>query len=400
MEAMNLSLRYLHSGVARLAGDTFVLVSGPRQVGKTTLARAWLDGLPGGRYFNWDIPADRADLLRRDFPGEPLPGALVLDEIHKYPRWKSWLKGLYDQRATRVPTVVTGSARLDIYQRGGDSLLGRVTHLRLHPLTIGELLRGSGDVPTAPADWLAMGDAAAPDDLWSQLDRRSGFPEPFLRDDAEQHRRWSNSRRSLLVLEDLRDLTQIRQLALVEHLALLLPERVGSPLSVNALREDLRVGHDTVSAWLEALERLYYAFRIAPWTKRVARAITRERKLYLWDWSQVEGEGPRFENMVASHLLKAVHYWTDLGYGDYDLRYVRDREKREVDFVVTESRRPVVLVECKLRDDAPHEPLLRFQAVMGGIPAVQLVRASGVDRRIPGERVRVVSAPVWLAGLP
>jgi predicted AAA+ superfamily ATPase len=204
----------------------------------------------------------------------------------------------------------------------------------------------------------------------------------------------------LLVREDLRDLTQIRQVALVEHLAILLPERVGSPLSVNALREDLQVGHDTVSNWLDALETLYVAFRIGPYTKRVARAITKERKLYLWDWSQVPSAAARFENLVASHLLKAVHLWTDLGYGDFDLRYVRDKEKREVDFLITESRAPLVLIEAKLNDREPSESLMFFQERLGGIPAVQLVRDAGVDRQSVVANRRVVTASRWLGALP
>jgi predicted AAA+ superfamily ATPase len=244
-----------------------------------------------------------------------------------------------------------------------------------------------------------MGVTPVPD-AWEHLERRGGFPEPFLRDNTQQHRRWTNARRDLLIREDLRDLTNIRQVVLVEQLALLLPERVAAPLSVNALREDLQVGHDTVSNWLEALERLYFAFRIGPWTRRVTRALTKERKLYLWDWSQVADDGARFENMVASHLLKAVHTWTDQGHGDFDLHYVRDREKREVDFVVTASRRPVVLVEAKRSDTSPTEALTRFQSALGGIPAVQLVGTAGVDRRVPGLPLRVVTASHWLAALP
>jgi hypothetical protein len=297
--------------------------------------------------------------------------------------------------------VVTGSARLDLYQRGGDSLLGRVEHVRLHPFSIGELVRGGGDPPLPPQDWLDAASVKA--DLetpWARLERRGGFPEPWTRDDTAQHRRWMQSRRSLLVREDLRDLTQIRQLALVEQLALLLPERIGTPLSVNALREDLQVGHDTVSSWLEALERLYYCYRIAPYAKRLARTLTRERKLYLWDWSEVESEGARFENMVASHLLKAVHFWTDMGHGEFGLHYIRDKEKREVDFAITDRRRVVALIECKLSDTSPSPSLVRYQDMLGGVAAVQLVRTPRVDRRVPGANVRVVSAAVYLASLP
>jgi hypothetical protein len=185
---------------------------------------------------------------------------------------------------------------------------------------------------------------------------------------------------------------------MVEHLALLLPERVGSPLSVNALREELDVGHDTASQWLDALDRLYFCYRIAPYTRRLARALKKERKLYLWDWSVVEDAGARFENMVASHLLKATHCWTDLGYGQFELRYLRDREKREVDFVITESRRPLVLIECTLSDTRASDALLHYSRVLGDVPAIQLVRTPGVDQG--GRGVHVMSAGRFLARLP
>ena len=266
---------------------------------------------------------------------------------------------------------------------------------------VGNLDRDSASSGVVPplADWLGRRIQGDLDALWARLERSSGFPEPYFEDDVAQYRRWSRQRQTFLVRDDLRDLTQIRQIALVEHLAMLLPERVGSPLSVNALREDLQVAHDTVSAWLDALERLYFCFRLSPYTKRVARAITRERKLYLWDWATIESEGARFENMVASHLQKSVHYWNDLGLGDFDLQYIRDKEKRQVDFVLTERRKPVLLVECKLRDEAPSDALIRFQDALGGIPAVQLVRTPGVDRRLPGLPLRIVTAASFLGTL-
>jgi hypothetical protein len=389
-------VRYLSEPIRDFAATKLVLLTGPRQVGKTTLARAWLPAGASGLYLNWDVPADREAILSRRFLQRAGVGALALDELHKYDRWKSWLKGLYDRQAPYLPVVVTGSARLDLFQHRGDSLFGRYEQLRLHPFSIGELTHGRPVGP--PQDWLTAGADDDPQVTWDRLEARGGFPEPYTRNDPRQHQRWSTRRRTVLVREDLRDISQVRQLALVEHLALLLPGRVGSPLSVNALREELEVGHDTVAAWIELLERLYYCYRIRPYTRRIARSLRKEPKLYLWDWSQVEEPAARFENMVASHLLKAAHAWSDLGHGEFELHYLRDREKREVDFLLADRREPVVLIECKLSDDRPSEALLRHRDQLGGVPAVQVVRTAGVNRSARG--VRVVSAARMLAALP
>lgn len=363
-------MRYLSETLATLAESKVVLLSGARQVGKTTLAESWR-GARDGLYLNWDVPEHRERILQKNFISSLHTPCLVLDEIHKYPRWKSLVKGLFDATRGALPTVVTGSARLDVFQRGGDSLLGRYELLRLHPFSVGEAI--SPFVKPPRASWLNVQPAPGAHDTWLRLERRSGFPEPFTRDHSLQHRRWSTRRRDLLVREDLRELSQIRALALVEQLVLLLPERVGSPLSINALREDLQVAHDTVKQWLDILERLYVAFRISPYSARMTRAVRKEQKLYLWDYSAIDDDGARFENAVASHLLKSVHAWTDLGYGEYDLRYFRDRDGNEVDFVLTDRRRPVALFECKLRDTAPSASLVRLGEKLG-IPSIQLVR--------------------------
>ncbi|HEY3245107.1 MAG TPA: AAA family ATPase [Phycisphaerae bacterium] len=392
-------MRYLTSILDEFAEQKFVLLSGPRQVGKTTLAKAWCQRQAAtGRntlYLNWDVPADRQAILAREWLRPLTIQALVLDEFHKYARWKSFLKGLYDQEGPRLQVVVTGSARLDVFQRGGESLFGRYEALRLHPFSIAELTRGGLVGP--PQDWLALDPPEIDPKLWLQLERRSGFPEPFYRDDPLQHRRWSVRRRQLLIREELREISQIKELSLVEHLALLLPVRAGAPLSVNALREELQVAHDTVNSWLTALDRLYFCFRIAPFRRRITRSLTKEQKLYLWDWSAVADEAARFENMVASHLLKSVHAWNDVGYGEFDLRYLRDKEKNEVDFLVTNSHKPIVLLECKLTDETPSAALIKFGAHLGNVPRIQLLRRGGVDRLRSG--TRVVSADRYLAGL-
>lgn len=390
--------RYLQQAASELVKEKFLLISGPRQVGKTTLAKQWLADKKG-LYLNWDIPSDRERILKLFKQPLPIHG-MVLDEIHKYARWKSWLKGLSDREDKHLQVMVTGSARLDLFRRGGDSLLGRYNLVRLHPLTIGELTHSKlMPPPRNSSDWISLGGRSAKRPAWDQLKRRGGFPEPFLKDDDLQHRRWSAQRRQLLVQEEIRDLTDIRHLSLVEHLAILLPERAGSVLSMNSLREELQVAHDTVTSWIGALERIYYCFLLAPYTKRVARSLKKERKLYVWDWSELENPGARFENMVASHLLKAIHAWSDFGYGRFELFYWRDKQKREVDFLITQNRKPAVLIECRLSDEALSPHLVYLGHQLGGrIPHVQLLDKPGVD--YAKGNVRIVSADTYLSNLP
>ena len=326
--------RYLAAQVKADLARKMVFVAGPRQVGKTTLARS-LPGASSG-YLSWDVAEDRDRILRREFPRSLL---WAFDEVHKYRSWRGLLKGLYDGRRTGQRILVTGSARLDLYRFGGDSLQGRYHLLRLHPFTVAELrLR----TPAELRDLLTLG----------------GFPEPFLGGSELEARRWSREYRSRLVREDVAGLERIQDLGNLELLALRLPALVGSPLSINALREDLQLSHKTVAGWLQVLERLYALFRLPPFGAARIRAVKKEQKHYHFDWSVVPSEPQRFENLVASHLLKWVHHEEDTQGRDLELRYFRDSEGREVDFVVVEGRKTLMLVEAKW-SEGPIDPNLR-----------------------------------------
>ena len=335
--------RYLSGPIEDDLESKMVFLGGPRQVGKTTLALALLqaDGPRHPGYLSWDDPHVRPDLLRGNLPGgEKL---VVLDEIHKFPRWRNLVKGFYDTQGDRVSLLVTGSARLDHYRKGGDSLQGRYHHYRLHPLSLGEL--GAGPSPS---------------DLDALL-RFGGFPEPLLAGNMRTWRRWQRERLSRVVREDLRDLENVRQVALVELLVEALPDRVGSPLSVRSLSEDLQVAHATVERWLRILENLYVCFRIPPFGAPRIRAVKKENKLYLWDWSQVPVGGARFENLVACQLLKYCHHQEDTQGHRMELRFMRDTDRREVDFVVIRDNEPLFAVECKSGEKSPSPAIAYFR---------------------------------------
>jgi uncharacterized protein len=366
--------RYLQTHVESDVRRKMVFVSGPRQVGKTTLARRLLSG--GGIYLNWDVPDDRERILRSEFPAN---GRLVLDEIHKNPSWRDVLKGLYDGRGDSLEILVTGSARLDAYRYGGDSLQGRYYHYRLYPLSVAEI------------------GASSSADLESLLDL-GGFPEPFLSGSEVEARRWSLAYRTLLVYEEVRSVEQIGDLAKLELLMLRLPELVGSPLSVNSLREDLQVAHKTASSWIDVLERLFAIVRIPPLGGPLIRAVKKEIKHYHIDWTLVRDRGLRFENMVAIHLLKWVHFLRDTAGRDMELRYFRDVDKREVDFVVTENQLPVTLIETKY-GDSPISPGLRYlHERYPDAEALQLSAAGSKDY-LSKEGIRVIPATAWLGTL-
>jgi hypothetical protein len=279
------------------------------------------------------------------------------------------LKGIYDTERSRRCIIVTGSARLDFYRKGGDSLAGRYRYFRLHPFSLREINR-----PPSRSDLDA-------------LLRFGGFPEPLFAQDDVEHRIWTRDRLARVVREDLRDLEHIREISLVEHLVALLPDKVGSPLSVKSLREDLQVDHKTAERWLQALENMYVCFRLAPYGPPKVRAVKKERKLYLWDWSSIEEPGPRFENLVALQLLKYCHWVEDTQGYDMDLRFLRDTDRREVDFVVLRDRKPIFGVECKSGEKAI-SGAIRYFAERTSVPRFYQVHLG--EREYAAGRVTVL----------
>lgn len=386
-----------------------VFLSGPRQSGKTTLAKIIASSFKNSLYFSWDIPEHRTRFLQDHlfFEGverkDASPPLIIFDEIHKYRDWKNALKGIYDELHNDYRFLVTGSGRLDVYQKGGDSLAGRYFPFHLFPLTVAELgdrQRPFEEFHRAPLA-INMEGAGVAQAIWDQLAELSGFPEPYLSGRKTTWRRWSQTYARQLVREDIRDLAGIKSVQELETLYLLLPTKVGSPLSVPSLCGDLKASYNSVRNWLDVFERFYLTFGVATWTGRIARAIQKERKIYLWDYAQIQDAAARFENMVAAELQRAVVLWNDLGYGRFSLHFVRDKEKREVDFLIAEEGAPFLLVEAKLGDTEPAKALRFFQEQLG-LPAVQLTGGGDSYQLFNrGEhQLLVAPAAAWLSHLP
>ncbi|MBI4431656.1 MAG: ATP-binding protein [Candidatus Omnitrophica bacterium] len=384
-------------------------LSGPRQVGKTTLAQSYQKKFPQSFYFNWDDLRHQKMLLKDPYffekqnrnPAKPF--LVVLDEIHKYSRWKNYLKGAFDSFKDEFLFLITGSGRLDLFKKGGDSLLGRYFSVKLFPLSVGEL---EESFPSLADFKSRFHEVPAPSksrrEAYEQLFEMSGFPDPFSKAEKNFYHLWHKERKSLLLREDIRNASYIREISLLEMLSHLIPERVGSPLSLNALRGDVGVAFETIRDWILLLEQFYYLFRLTPYSRKVARSLKKEAKAYLYDWVEIEEPAFRFENLCALHLWKAVHVWQSQGEGEVSLHYLRDKEKREVDFVLAHKNSPVCLIECKAAQEELSPSLVYFQKKLEIPVAVQLVHQPGICKKIKdGKLVRwVVSADRWLALLP
>ncbi|MDX2055667.1 MAG: ATP-binding protein [Polyangiaceae bacterium] len=400
--------RYLTPEIESLAFGSFKMafLSGPRQVGKTTLSKLLLGERELGAYYSWDDVVFRRQWVKD--PKELVPAGkpnckplVILDEIHKAKLWKRSLKGVFDVMGEKVDLLVTGSARLGVYRRGSDSLLGRYFHFRLHPFSIAELSRARPREPEEALNEIISRSRVSSERNQSVLNallRYGGFPEPFLAASDKRARLWRRGRVEKVIREDLRDLSRLPDLSRIEMLASLLPERVGSLVSVASLREDLEVSHDSVKRWLGALSELYYLYEVKPYHPGIRRSLRKEGKIYLWDHSEVEAPGPRFENLVAGHLLKACDYWTDTGEGDFSLRYLRDKEKRELDFLIVRDKKPWLPVEVKLSDLEPSPAWKHFLPQLPCNVGLQLVATPGHWKwhTVGNKRVLVASAAALL----
>ncbi len=343
------------------ANRQMAFVSGPRQVGKTTTCRRHADS-----YRNWDNVDDRESLLAG--PGNlaeavganrlsETPPVALFDELHKFPSWKPFLKGLYDTYGDRLRIIVTGSSRLDVYRRGGDSLMGRYFSYRMHPFSVAETV--SRQLPDAERviRQPRMIESADFEALW----HHGGYPEPFLRRDNRFSRRWRSLRLQQLVREEIRDLTQVQQMDQMELLVRRLTRQSGRQLVFGNLAREVRVAADTVRRWVAALCDFHLGFLVRPWFRNVSRSLRKEPKWYLRDWADIEDVGQKAETFVACHLLKAVEGWNDMGLGRFELGYLRDKEKREVDFLVAREGSPWILVEVKYRDESLSRSLKYYQ---------------------------------------
>lgn len=347
--------RYITPYIIQDLQKKMVFVGGPRQVGKTTLCRTLKKTFPDLVYLNWD--GDEHKRLIRKQHWQEDASLVVFDELHKYARWKQWIKGIYDLKPAHQQYVVTGSARLDVYKRGGDSLLGRYHYWRLHPFTLDELPEG-----------------VSKQDAYQRLLTVGGFPEPFLENNLREATRWRTERFNRILREDVRDLERIQELSLLDLLIDALRERVSGMITYANIAEDLQISPHTVKKWISLIERMYIGFSITPYTKNIFRSIQKPPKVYFYDNADcIDDKSVRLENLVATHLLKRLQFREDYFGERCQLHYIRDRDGREVDFVTVIDKKIIDLIEVKLSDDKPTTALKYYRDKLKPKNTLQIV---------------------------
>lgn len=373
--------RYLDNQILKDVSTKMVVLTGPRQVGKTTLCRQLMDGFGASQYLNWDVLPDRAVLQRQSW--NPRAPMLVIDEIHKMRGWKAWLKGVFDGRSPGQSLLVTGSARMETFRQGGDSLAGRYFAFRLHPFSVRE--------------WCEL-TQAPPTDALDHLMVRGGFPEPCLAENPVDAERWRSQYFYDLIREDVLEFSRLQEINTMRLFVELLRERVGSPLSLASMARDLAVAPATLKRYLDILEALFIVFSVRPWHRNIARAILQTPKVYFFDTGLVRGDrGVVLENAVAGMLLKHVHFCQDSLGRAAGLHYIRTKDGTEVDFALSEDGQLTRLLEVKWGDNSPHRGLSRFAQLFPHAEAEQIVY--GLRQEEFRNGIKIVDAGAWLMGL-
>lgn len=360
--------------------EKMVFLAGPRQVGKTYLSERIFKNSQD--YLNWDDEDDRKIILNKSWDRNA--ELIIFDELHKRSKWKSWIKGVYDKEKNNPPILVTGSAKMNIFRKGGDSLAGRYFLHRLYPFSVSELCAGGMSEQKAIERLLLVG----------------GFPEPFMKGTAEYAKRWRKTHIERIIMEDLLTLENVRDISNIEMLVELLSQRVGSPISFASLARDLSVSPHTIKKWISVLESLFVIFIVRPYSKNLSRSISKEPKIYFFDIGRIardENNGARLENLVALSLLKRLHYLEDTKGENNNLHYVRDREKREVDFLTIRDGDPEFLIEVKSSDKNPTNSLKYFSEKISVIESLQLVH--NIKRSQSFQKIQVTNLAGWLAKL-
>ncbi|MCE5295131.1 MAG: ATP-binding protein [Chlamydiales bacterium] len=335
-------------------GKKMVLLAGPRQAGKTTLAREIGTLFSPTVYLNYDRLEDRKIIKAESW--HPNTELLILDEIHKMPKWKNYLKGIYDTKPSHLKILVTGSARLEIFKKVGDSLAGRFFLHRLLPLS--------------PAELFTVG--MKPD--VERLIERGGFPEPYLDESPIDAKRWRMQYIDSLIRTDVLDFENIHNLHSMQLLFELLRKKVSSSISYSSLAEDIGIAPNTVKKYIQILEALFIVFRVTPFSKNIARSITKEPKIYFFDTGLVDGdEGAKFENFSALCLLKHVLMKIDYQAEPYALHYLKTKEGIEVDFALVKDNQIQAMIEAKVSDNTPGKGLVYFREKYK-FPAFQVVK--------------------------
>ena len=364
-----------------------VFLTGGRQIGKTTLAKI-LDKTHPTLYLNWEFAQDRLNILENPHFIESELGlntiadskpVVIFDEIHKFPEWKNFLKGFYDKYKDRLSIIVTGSARLDLYRKNNDSLMGRYFLYHIFPFSLRECVSPAIDVDSD----IQRNDVIFDQNAYDKLFEFGGYPAIYVKGERSFYNRWYNLRKKQLFFEDIRDLSNIHELGQLELLGEMITEQVGGIMNRSSLAKKIQVTTQTISRWLSTLENFYYSFFIYPYSTNIPRSLIKEPKVYLYDWSLVKDPGAKFENFVATHLFKAISFWNDTGLGNYALYFIRTKEGKEVDFVITKEQKSWILIEAKLSSkNSISKSLYDFQEITGAEFAFQLVDDIGYSAGI------------------